>query len=692
MERKKSIYLIGLGFIVSVILAVVLTNIYINSKQSKLLKSIYDSTNKNIFEKTQNLINDKQNTSLAIAIALSKDENLYNHLKNRTFKDLNYEKIAKLIETHSKYKNIWIQIFDKNLNSVYRSWTNIRGNLKFRPDLKKLSSLQNISTSISAGLFNVGIKARTPIFDEDGKFQGALEVVTHFDSITEDLNKNSISPVVIADKSIRKNLTNPLLSKLFIDDYYIANANVDIDLYNYIKNNGIEKYINIDSYIVENGYLISKYPLFNENGENLAYILNFIKLNSINLESLNHIKIQSVLASFIALTILFALFLAYYIKNVRYEDRKNRIILDSQPNIIIITDGEKIVTANQQLFNFFPSVKNIDEFRNKYVCICYTFEDMKNDEYLKNRFYDGKNWAEYLFTNNNKSFKVAIKNSNNELRYFSVKASTKKIDSTFLITFIDITNEILQIEKEKNEQKLIFQQSKINAVERTLNNIAHHWRQPLSVISTISSGMRLKEELNQLEKNEILESCDKIMLNTKKLSKTIENFSTFFDKDAKNSSSIVEIINSVISFFETIFEENGIECKFTHNNDLMIECNKNDFTDSILNIIDNSIYALNSEKNLEKKVILIDFSNKELSIQDSANGIDEDILPKVFEPYFTTKHKSQGTGIGLYMSKILVDNNLKGNIFVENHKFLYNNIDYKGAKFTILLPIKIEQK
>lgn len=683
MERKKSIYLIGLGFIVSVILAIVLTNIYINSKQSKLLKSIYDSTNKNIFEKTQNLINDKQNTSLAIAIALSKDENLYNHLKNRTFKDLNYEKIAKLIETHSKYKNIWIQIFDKNLNSVYRSWTNIRGDLKFRPDLKKLSSLQNISTSISAGLFNVGIKARTPIFDEDGKFQGALEVVTHFDSITEDLNKNSISPVVIADKNIRKNLTNPLLSKLFIDDYYIANANVDIDLYNYIKNNGIEKYINIDSYIVENGYLISKYPLFNENGENLAYILNFIKLNSINLDSLNHIKIQSILASFIALTILFALFLTYYIKNVRYEDRKNRIILDSQPNIIIITDGEKIVNANQQLFNFFPSVQNIDEFRNKYVCICYTFEDMKNDEYLKNRFYDGKNWAEYLFTNNNKSFKVGIKNSNNELRYFSVKASTQKIDSTFLITFIDITNEILQIEKEKNEQKLIFQESKINAVERTLNNIAHHWRQPLSVISTISSGMRLKEELNQLEKNEILESCDKIMLNTKKLSKTIENFSTFFDKDAKNSSSIVEIINSVISFFETIFEENGIECKFTHNNDLMIECNKNDFTDSILNIIDNSIYALNSEKNLEKKVILIDFSNKELSIQDSANGIDEDILPKVFEPYFTTKHNSYGVGLGLYTVHEFFVKTLNLTIQLENKKFIYDGKNLKGLNIVI---------
>ncbi|GAB1467254.1 hypothetical protein MASR2M54_27540 [Aliarcobacter cryaerophilus] len=131
--------------------------------------------------------------------------------------------------------------------------------------------------------------------------QGALEVVTHFDSITEDLLKNNISPIVIGDKSIRKNLTNPLLSKLFIDDYYIANGNVDINLYNYVKENGVEKYINIDNFIVENGYLISKYPLFDENRKNLAYIVNFMKLNNINLENIEHIKIQAILGAVIGL-------------------------------------------------------------------------------------------------------------------------------------------------------------------------------------------------------------------------------------------------------------------------------------------------------------------------------------------------------------------------------------------------------
>ena len=159
LKKKRNIFLIILAFIVSTFFAIILTNYYINKKQKELLNSIYESTHKNIFEKTQNLINDKQNTSLAIAISLSKDETLYAHLKNKDFEKLNYIKIAKLIETNSKYKNIWIQIFDSNLNSVYRSWTNIRGSSNFRPDLKKIEALKNISTSISAGLFNIGIKA-----------------------------------------------------------------------------------------------------------------------------------------------------------------------------------------------------------------------------------------------------------------------------------------------------------------------------------------------------------------------------------------------------------------------------------------------------------------------------------------------------------------------------------------------------
>ncbi|MGJ0290777.1 HAMP domain-containing histidine kinase [Aliarcobacter cryaerophilus] len=684
MNKKRNIFLIILAFIVSTFFAIILTNYYINKKQKELLNSIYETTHKNIFEKTQNLINDKQNTSLSIAISLSKDETLYTHLKNRDFEKLNYIKIAKLIETNSKYKNIWIQIFDSNLNSVYRSWTNIRGSLNFRPDLKKVEALKNISTSISAGLFNIGIKARTPIFDENNNFYGALEVVTHFDSITEDLVKNNISPVVIGDKSIRKNLTNPLLSKLFIDDYYIANENVDMNLYNYIKENGVEKYINIDKFIIENGYLISKYPLFDENKKNLAYIINFMELKSINLENIKHIKIQTTLGTVIALIILFTAILVYYLRDIKYQNSKNKILLNSQPNIVIITNGKEIIDANKQLLKFFPSVKDLEDFKKKYICICYTFEDLEKDDYIINKDYNGKNWVEYIFENQDKNFKVAIKNSKEELRHFSVKTSNEKIDLSVIVTFIDVTNEILQIEKEQNEQRILFQQSKINAIENTLNSIAHHWRQPLSVISTIASGMKLKEEIKELNTKEILLSCDKIIFNTKKLSNTIENFSNFFEKDETvSSNSLVEMVNNVILFCETIFEENSIVCEFTHNEDFILSCSQSDFSDSILNIIENSIHALVNNKNKEDRYILINFSNKVLSIKDSADGVEEDILSKIYEPYFSTKHQSFGVGLGLFTVNEFFTRNLEFEIEFKNEEFEYKNKKLKGLNINI---------
>ncbi|MGJ0303100.1 HAMP domain-containing histidine kinase [Aliarcobacter cryaerophilus] len=684
MNKKRNIFLIILAFIVSTFFAIILTNYYINKKQKELLNSIYETTHKNIFEKTQNLINDKQNTSLSIAISLSKDETLYTHLKNRDFEKLNYIKIAKLIETNSKYKNIWIQIFDSNLNSVYRSWTNIRGSLNFRPDLKKVEALKNISTSISAGLFNIGIKARTPIFDENNNFYGALEVVTHFDSITEDLVKNNISPVVIGDKSIRKNLTNPLLSKLFIDDYYIANENVDMNLYNYIKENGVEKYINIDKFIIENGYLISKYPLFDENKKNLAYIINFMELKSINLENIKHIKIQTTLGTVIALIILFTAILVYYLRDIKYQNSKNKILLNSQPNIVIITNGKEIIDANKQLLKFFSSVKDLEDFKKKYICICYTFEDLEKDDYIINKDYNGKNWVEYIFENQDKNFKVAIKNSKEELRHFSVKTSNEKIDLSVIVTFIDVTNEILQLEKEQNEQRILFQQSKINAIENTLNSIAHHWRQPLSVISTIASGMKLKEEIKELNTKDILLSCDKIIFNTKKLSKTIENFSNFFEKDETvSSNSLVEMVNNVILFCETIFEENSIVCEFTHNEDFILSCSQSDFSDSILNIIENSIHALVNNKNKEDRYILINFSNKVLSIKDSADGVEEDILSKIYEPYFSTKHQSFGVGLGLFTVNEFFTRNLEFEIEFKNEEFEYKNKKLKGLNINI---------
>jgi hypothetical protein len=167
-----------------------------------------------------------------------------------------------------------------------------------------------------------------------------------------------------------------------------------------------------------------------------------MKLNNINLENIKHIKIQTTLGTVIALIILFTAILVYYLRDIKYQNSKNKILLNSQPNIVIITNGKEIIDANKQLLKFFPLVKDLQDFKKRYICICYTFEDLEKDDYIINKDYNGKNWVEYIFENQDKNFKVAIKNSKEELRHFSVKTSSAKIDLSVIVTFIDVTNEI----------------------------------------------------------------------------------------------------------------------------------------------------------------------------------------------------------------------------------------------------------
>ncbi|MGE4463118.1 MAG: sensor histidine kinase [Arcobacter sp.] len=688
MKSKKNIYIIILLFLTLTTFIILGTYYYISSKQENLLNSIYNTTHINIVKTTQNLIKDKQNTTLAIALALAKNDSLYKFMQTQDYEKLDYKKISAEIKEHTKYKDVWIQIVDKNGKSIYRSWTDLKGdNLLFRKDLKNTLTNQNVSTSISVALFNLTLKARTPIFDYNNNFLGALEVITHFNSISKDLKENNIDCLVITDKKYRKILKYPY-TNIFIDDYYIANKNANLDLVNYVKNNNVEKYINIPNFIVENGYLISNFILYDKNNEKLAYIINFMDLNNIDLQIVKSFKVQIIMVSVIALIIIFFSFLIYlyssHLKEIKSQENKKQSILDSQSNIIVITNGEEIIDANKKLYDFFKDASNLEEFRKNYVCICNTFIDMDNEFYIIKKDYGGKNWAEYVLSNEDKNFKVAIKNSNDKITHFSLKASMINNENYIIATFTDITKEVEQIEKDKEKDRLLYQQSKIAAIADTLKNIAHQWRQPLSVISTIASGMKIQKELNSLNNEDFNNSCNIIIDNTQRLSNTIENFTNFFNKDDSIVRfSFVESINNTINFFDSIFEKNSIKCIFTYDNDMILDCNKNDFSQAILNILDNSVYALIENKQEDERYIFIDFTNKILQIKDTGNGIDEKLLSKILEPYFTTKHQAFGVGLGLYVVQEFFVKNLAYKIDIKNVTFDYENKEYSGTNFII---------
>lgn len=249
-------------------------------------------------------------------------------------------------------------------------------------------------------------------------------------------------------------------------------------------------------------------------------------------------------------------------------------------------------------------------------------------------------------------------------------------------------------EKDKTEKSLI-QQSKMAALGDMLQNIAHQWRQPLSVISTSASGIQMNRQLDIVDEKLENDSLDKILENTRYLSNTIEVFRNFFKpSNVKEFFELKKAINEAIylahiesNSYYNITIERDIE-------DIRINSFKNEFIQALLNIINNAKDAL--MQNIEEdndRIIKITVSQKQnnivVSIKDNANGIPENIINKIFQPYFTTKHKDKGTGIGLYMTNEIITKHMKGRIVAKNSVFSQNKKEYYGANFIIYLPTNL---
>ena len=249
-----------------------------------------------------------------------------------------------------------------------------------------------------------------------------------------------------------------------------------------------------------------------------------------------------------------------------------------------------------------------------------------------------------------------------------------------------------QLQKQiKKDLRLLEEQSKLAAMGEMIGNIAHQWRQPLSTISTAATGIKLLKEINCLNDKEFVKSMDIINESAQFLSSTIEDFRSFFD--TKNNQvgvlSSLELIEKTLKLISPHLEKEDIQI-INNIEDIYFESLENELIQVLLNLLNNSTDAL-THIDRKNRFIFINIYKKEkalfIEIKDNGGGISSDIIYKIFEPYFTTKYKSNGTGIGLHMSRDIIKRILKGNIRVENESYSYSNIKYKGAKFTINLAI-----
>lgn len=266
-----------------------------------------------------------------------------------------------------------------------------------------------------------------------------------------------------------------------------------------------------------------------------------------------------------------------------------------------------------------------------------------------------------------------------------IKLNGKKVK---LSTIIDIT-------ELKDKDKLLFQQSKMASMGEMIGNIAHQWRQPLSVISTCASGIKFEKEFNQISDERLYESLDLIVENTQYLSKTIDDFRNFFKADKIIEDFCVnDSILRVLKLLKSSIQNHNIQVETHLNGNLIIHGYPNEFLQVLVNVINNAKDALMTQPiNTRFMNIKTFIKNKRcvIEVNDNGGGVDESIVSKIFDPYFTTKHKSQGTGIGLYMSHQIVVEHMKGSIYAKNIDFVKDKNNYKGCSLIIVLPITEKQ-
>lgn len=283
------------------------------------------------------------------------------------------------------------------------------------------------------------------------------------------------------------------------------------------------------------------------------------------------------------------------------------------------------------------------------------------------------------------SDEVLLPNAGGKMRdvvlYKSTYLNTLKDACGIVGMMADITDLKRIMEKQKEQEQILIHQSRMAAMGEMIGNIAHQWRQPISTISLLIQDINDAYEYGDLDQKYLDEFSDKTLKQIRFMSETIDDFRDYLRPDkTMKPFSLIESVNNSIKIMDATFKNNEVKVEFNHGDDIVVEGYKNEFSQVLLNIFKNvkDEIELRKVKNGWLHIDLSENADKAiLTIEDNAGGIPDEIIEQVFDPYFSTKEEYGGTGIGLHMSKNIIETNMNGTIVVENTA--------EGAKFTIEL-------
>lgn len=391
----------------------------------------------------------------------------------------------------------------------------------------------------------------------------------------------------------------------------------------------------------------------------------------------------------------------FYVDNEIKNKQHLRHLIDSQPNIVVINDGKRLIDTNREFFRFFSQYKDIHSFHKEHDCICEFFEEYNEEGYLKEQMGD-KTWLEVLKENPGGNYRVMIKQGpvpNHFLvkfEHFNVNGGEQNI-----ITFTDITQlekmrkslekrVEAEVEENKNRQEQLLQQATYAQMGEMVTMISHHWRQPLNVIGLLMQNLLDSFKYDELDEKGLEEASSKIMEILKDLSQSLNDLSIYITKQTdRHNFNIVGATEKLYKLTKSEMTTNFVEYRFENRcgEDFYVYGVPSYYGQVLNNIIHNAKEAvLDNEQNDRFVSVELDCENGEnltISIEDNGGGIKQGAMHRLFEPFYTTKGIINKTGLGLYIVKVIVEQQFGGTIDVFNTK--------GGALFRITLPITKEE-
>jgi len=377
---------------------------FLNSKKNSLTMSKHKMEALRMREQVSSLILLKQKATVAMALSLANDKNLALKVKNKEIEQEYYKQLIQNLTHETLYRNIWIQLFDKDINTLYRSWSHKRGdNLSnIRADLRKVAKDKKIIYSISAAKFNLSLKAIVPLFIKD-EFVGIIEVISHFNSISKELKKSDIDSVVVLDKKYKNQLEEPF-TKIFIGDYYIANFDAPKELMQKMQKDSVESYFTKRCRIVD-GKIVSSYELKGTDGNLFGYYVMFKKINS-----LSHLDLEYFMFKWITFGLVFLMSLTIIVGTLlffvnRRQKEYFHNIINSSTNIMMVSNDKQIIDANKMFFKYFSKYKTLQEFKKNHKSISEFF--VIEEGYIQIDM-NGVGWVLYMAQNSKDTHKVKL--------------------------------------------------------------------------------------------------------------------------------------------------------------------------------------------------------------------------------------------------------------------------------------------